>query len=104
MNDVNLSELVDKEYIQPEVARKRANGELSDSFRVRECLIKLPGDRPPIILFNEDCGWNIKPKLAPGIEMEIGQPIYLHEVVDVEEVMPPTVDDKRVALIYLLLN
>jgi hypothetical protein len=103
-NEVNLFELVDKEYIRPEIERRKANGGLPDNFQVRECLIKLPGDRPPLIYFNEEFGWSVKPKLAPGIEMEIGQAIYLHEVMDIEEVLPPTVDDKRVTFIYLFWN
>lgn len=99
--EINLLEVVHREFIQPEIARRKTKGELPEDFQIRECLIKLPGDSPPIVLFNDEFGWTVKPKLAPGIDMQTGYPVYLHEVEDIEEVMPPMIDGKRVSFIYL---
>jgi hypothetical protein len=102
--EIDLFEFVHKTYIRPELERRNAQGKLPDSFHVHGCLILMPGNRPPIIYFNEEIGWSVKPKLAPGIEMTEGQGIYLHEIVDIEEVLPPTIDGKRVSFIYVFWN
>lgn len=102
--EINLFEIIDKEYIQPELELRRKNNNLSDEFQVRECLIKLHGDSPPIISFNNEFRWEVKPTLAPNVTMNEGKPIYLHEVIDIGEVLPPTVNDQRVSFIYLFWN
>lgn len=101
---INPSDFVFETYIYPEIERRRGLGELSEDFKLFHGLIKLPGDRPPIILFNNEFNWEVKPKLAPGISMQEGNPVFLHEVVDIEEIIPPTVDGKRVTYIYVFWN
>src|SRR5438093_11849204 len=88
-------------YIQPELDRRKAEGKLADDFQIRECLIRLPKDGKPIVEFNNEFGWQIEhPELAPGLTMELGQPVYLHEVVNLGKVLPPTVEETRVAFVF----
>src|SRR5688572_30219869 len=103
-NEVNIFEFLDKQYIQPELERRRTNSNLPDGFQIRECLIQLPEGKEPIVLFNQEFRWVIKPKLAPGVSMNEGIPVYLHEVVDMDEVLPPMVDGKQVTFFYLFWN
>ncbi len=93
-----------KHWIEPELSNRRATGSLPENFMIYRCLIKLPHDNPPIVEFNDEIGWLTKPELAPGISMEEGQVILLHEIRGVKEVLPPEINGKRVAFIYLFWN
>ena len=68
------------------------------------CLIKLPIDQEPIIMFNDECDWRMKPILAPGKEMQVGELVFLHEITGIEQIIPPMVDNKRVSFIFLFWN
>lgn len=89
-------------WIQPEIERRRSEGILPDNFQIRECLIRLPQDKPPIVEFNDEFGWEMEfPELAPGVKMEPGKVINRDDLIDLGRILPPTVDEKRVAFVYL---
>jgi hypothetical protein len=89
-------------FIRPELDTRKLENRLTDDFRIRECLIRLPQNKPPIVEFNNEFGWDLEnPELAPGITLEPGKPFYLHELVSVGKVLPSVVDDKRVAFVYI---
>jgi hypothetical protein len=93
-----------KHWIEPELSKRRENGSLPENFMIYRCLIRLPKSNPPIVEFNDEIGWRAKPELAPGVSMEEGQTILLHEIRGVKEVLPPEVDGQRVAFVYLFWN
>lgn len=98
----NFSKQMHDFWIQPELDRRYGQTGVPDDFKIWECLIKFPKDQRPIVEFNDEIGWEVeRPELAPGITMEVGQTIYLHEVLNLGEILPPNVENNRVAFIYL---
>jgi hypothetical protein len=52
-------------------------------------LIRLPKDLPPIVEFNNEFGWRVKPKLTPGLNLEetdFGHPVFSHELAGINKV------------------
>ena len=94
-----------KLWIQPEVDRRFSETGIPSDFKILHCLIKLPKNQTLIVEFNDEVAWDIEhPELAPGVKMEAGKRVYLHEVVGLGKVLPPTIDGERVAFIYLYWN
>ncbi len=91
-------------YIQPEIDRRKAEGNLPDGFQIYDCLIRLPKGQPKIVEFNDEIRMTAIPKLAPGAEIEAEKAVYLHEVVEIERILPPEVDGVRVAFFYIFWN
>jgi len=87
-------------WIDPEIQLRKQAGRMPQDFKIVRCLIRLPGDRPPIVEFNEEIGWIASVKTAPGTYFEKGQPVYLYEIQRIAAVRPPEVNGKRVAFIY----
>lgn len=97
----NLFEQVDKLWIQPEVSRRAQAGTLPKGFRISRCLIRLPRDRAAIVEFNEEIGWIVSARKPPETAFDKGQKVFVHEIVEITAVMPPTVDGRRVAFVYV---
>jgi len=97
----NLFEQVYKLWIQPELSRRGEAGTLPKDFRISRCLIRLPRNRAPIVEFNEEIGWIVSAKKPPGTAFDKGQVVFVHEIVEITAVIPPTVDGRRVAFVYL---
>jgi len=97
----NLFEQIDKLWIQPEISRRAHAGTLPKDFRISRCLIRLPRDRAPIVEFNEEIGWIVSARKPPDTAFDKGQAVFLHEIVKITAVMPPTVDGRRVAFVYV---
>lgn len=87
-------------WIRPELDRRFPDGTPKD-FKVWEALIRLPKNSQPIVQFNREIGWEFEVKVLENIEVEIDQEIYLHEVENIQKALPPRVDGKRVAFVYL---
>lgn len=90
-----------KLWIQPELSRRAQAGTLPKDFRISRCLIRLPRDRAPIVEFNEEVHWIASARRPPGTAIEKGQKIFVHEIIEITAVMPPTVDGQRVPFVYL---
>ena len=104
LNDTGKQNLFDQMHelwIQPEINKRFAESGIPEGFKIWEALIKLPSDKPAIVEFNDEIQWEMGFKVAPDIAIEAGQLVYLHEVERVEHAMPPRVDGKRVAFVYL---
>jgi hypothetical protein len=97
----NLFEQIDRLWIQPELSRRAQAGILPKDFRIYRCLIRLPRDKAPIVEFNEEVGWIATARKPSGIAVEKGQKIFIHEIVEITAVKPPTVDEQRVAFVYV---
>ncbi len=89
-------------WVNPEIERRKQNGTLSDPLFIQKCLITFPKDNPPVVKFNDEFGWQVWAKKAPGTAFEKGQAIHLHEIVSIEKVKFPVVDEKPVAFIFLV--
>jgi hypothetical protein len=97
----NFLKNIDKNWIQPELERRRASASLPDGFVIYQALIRLPRGRDPIVEFNQEIGWSAKMQIAPDAKLDKGDLVYMHHVQKVETVDPPKVDGDRVAFIYL---
>jgi hypothetical protein len=100
----NLFNQVNKLWIDPEILRRKQANSLPEGFKIRQCLIKLPKDQPPIIEFNNEIKWLGHLKMVPGIPLNPGQAIYLHEVEQIAAVSLPEIDGKLVAFVYFFFN
>src|SRR5260221_10019353 len=78
-------------WIKPELARRRAAGQLADSFVIKSCLIRMPKDKAPIIDFNDEIMWEFQAEVSPAIH-SAGDPILLHNIKRITGVVPPKVD------------
>lgn len=93
------------EWIQPELERRFGDIGPPDSFKIRECLITFPNARTPVVQFNEEIGWTVEqPHVADGKKLAdfvVGEPVGIYQILRIEHVLPPTIDDERVAFMYL---
>lgn len=97
----NLFDDVHNTWIGPELARRRTAGELPKDFVIRRCLIRLPNGSGPIVEFNEEICWDAIAKIPEGTHPQVGEPVALTQVERFKTVLPPKVDGKRVAFLYL---
>lgn len=86
-------------YVLPEIKRRSDEGNLPDDFKVRQCLIKLPRNREPIVLFNEEVKWLVYVVVPEAVQA--GDTPYLHQLTDFHSVILPQEDNERVAFIFL---
>jgi hypothetical protein len=86
-------------YIMPEIRKRRDEGKLSNEFRVKQCLIKLPRNREPIVLFNDEVSWRVKVVVSEAVQA--GDTPYLHQLTDFDSVVLPEESGERVAFIFL---
>jgi hypothetical protein len=97
----NLFNNIHRLWIDPEIVRRKASGSLPPDFKILRCLVRLPQDKAPIIQFNDEIGWVVKIEPPAGMTIAKGQEIYLHDIKKIVAVEPPTVDEKRVAFVFL---
>ena len=95
---------IHKQWIEPEIAKRLETGMLPDDFKIVECLVKLPKDRLPVVLFNDEIGWNAEAKRGDGHPFTPGEPVYLHEVAQIDNVELPEVDGVPVAFAHVIWN
>lgn len=86
-------------YILPEIKKRRDSGSITDDFRVKQCLIKLPRNREPIVLFNHEVSWLVY--VVVSEEVKEGDIPYLHQLTDFHSVVLPEEDGEQVAFIFL---
>lgn len=89
-------------WVNPEIERRKQNGNLQGSLIIDKCLITFPVGCPAIVKFNDEFGRQVWMKKAPGTSFQKGQPIHLHEVVSIEKVKLPSIDEKPVAFVYFV--
>jgi len=97
----NLWKQIDELWVQPEIVKRQAEGTLQDNFVIQQCLILLPKGKHPIVQFNEEAGFHAKVQIAEDMTLTPGQAVYLHEFKRIEKVLPPTVNEERVAFIFI---
>jgi hypothetical protein len=98
----NLFRQTQELWIDPEFERRRAEGRIGDDFVLEQCLIKLPGNQPPIVLFNDEVRLEATVKLPDTRSVKKGDPLGLSEIERIESVRRPEVDGIPVAYLYLL--
>lgn len=87
-------------WIKPELDKRFPNG-IPNGFQIREALIKLPHIGLPVVEFNREIQWLFKFQSPQNVEVDYYQEIYLHEIESIEQALPPQIDGKRVAFVYL---
>lgn len=91
-------------YIQPELDRRFGNDGIPDGFAIREYLIMFPVGQPPVVKFNDEFGWLVQnPELSDGRkveDLELNEPVYIHEILSIDTVLAPKIDDKHVFFLY----
>jgi len=101
---VTFSQQIADIWINPELERRKRENILPDNFKLLQCLIRLPKGTAPIIEFNDEIGWNALIKKPEKLPLEVGKPIYVHEIIDIVQVKPPLVNEERVAFIFVYWN
>ena len=99
---INFFNQIMKLWVNPEIESRKSNCTLPKLFSIKKCLIMLPKDNPPIVKFNEEFGWEVTVKKAPGASFEKGQTVFIHEIISVESVKMPNINGKPVAFVYLV--
>lgn len=100
----NLFNQIHVNWVAPELERRRKAEMLSEDFRIRRCLIKLPNGADPVVEFNDEISWMALVKKPTGIAYKTGDPVHLSQIEGIESVEPPSHDGKRVAFIFLHWN
>ncbi|MEI7015021.1 hypothetical protein [Leptospira licerasiae] len=88
-------------WIIPEIEKRRKEGTWSDDSRIEKYLIKLPKNAPPIVLLNDEVIFNVRVRKPKDISIQEGDPVYLHQIENIESVELPSIDGERVAFVYL---
>lgn len=86
-------------YVMPEIRKRRDEGKLSDEFRVKQCLVKLPSNQEPVVLFNDEIDWMVWVLTSEAVEADA--PAYLHQLAGFHSVVLPEENGERVAFIFL---
>jgi hypothetical protein len=98
----NVMEQTHKLWIAPELQRRWGAAGPPGDFRIHRCLIRLPIGKPPIIEFNQEVRWVARIGVTDdGKTLSDGEDVYLHQISEVKTVLPPEVDGKRVAFLFL---
>jgi hypothetical protein len=98
---LNLWTQINRQWVGPEIARRKAEGLLPDEFAIRRCLIKLFGDQQSIVEFNDEIHWIVNARKPLGLAFKSGSPVFLSQLERVVSVERPTVDGKPVAFLYI---
>jgi len=86
-------------YVVPEIKKRRDERKLPNEFRVKQCLIKLPRNREPIVLFNNEVNWLVYVAMSEAVQA--GDIPYLHQLTNFESVVLPEENGERVAFIFV---
>ncbi|MBN1919589.1 MAG: hypothetical protein JW889_16965 [Verrucomicrobia bacterium] len=100
----NLFSQVSDLWVNPEIEKRKRVGGLPADFRIRSCLVRLPLHRPPIVEFNNEITWATRMRWGKPRAVDKDEPIYLHDVGDIEDVSLPEVDGRRVAFFWITRN
>src|SRR5262245_48408982 len=93
----NMLDSIHRLWVKPELDRRRQSG-TPPTLPLRQCLIRLPRGRAPIVQFNDEVGWEARVKTTRPLEE--GAPVFVQDIREIESVSPPAVDGQRVAFVY----
>ena len=88
-------------WVSPELEKRQKNNSINRNFKFDRCIIKFPKDKEPIVNFNDEAGFIAIVQPDRESSFNKGDPIRIHHVNEILEVLPPTVDDKRVGFVFL---
>lgn len=99
-----LANDIHRTWVEPELNRRDAAGILANDLRIRRCLIRLPSGEDPIVEFNDEVSWIVTAKKATGVSFEKDEPVYLDQLLSIEDIEPPTHNGERVAFVFFFWN
>ena len=87
---------------RPTAANRLIVNHISDQLVIRKCLIKFPQNQPTIVQFNQEC-WLLAVVRKPhDVTLEKNQPIYTHQIKEIIDVKPPTIDNIRIPFFLII--
>ena len=98
---LNLFNQIKQTWVDPELEKRKQAGKIKDGFTVEKILIKMPRDKPAIIQFNNECGWIAHVQKDHDSSFQKNDPVYIHQITKIIDVMRPKIDDSPVAFIFL---
>ena len=98
---LNLFNQIKQTWVDPELEKRKQAGKIKDGFTVEKILIKMPRDKPAIIQFNNECGWIAHVQKDHDSSFQKNDPVYIHQIIKIIDVMRPKIDDSPVAFIFL---
>lgn len=97
----NLFNQIMKLWIKPELEKRHNDNSIDKNFKFDRCLIKFPKNEAVIVNFNEEVGWMAIIRKDHDASFNKGDPVRIHQINEIIEVKPPTVNDKRVGFVFL---
>ena len=90
-----------KLWVNPELEKRKKSGKINDLFVLNKILIKFPQNKPPVVQFNDECWLTAYIRKDSNSSFQKYDPIYIYHVGEILDVLPPKIDDKQVAFIFL---
>jgi hypothetical protein len=100
-NSARLFENLHRLWVAPELERRRNEHRLPTTFQITHCLILLPPESCPVVLFNDEIHWEADVRKPVGRAFEAGDPVFIWDIERIETVHPPTVEGRRVPFFYI---
>ena len=98
---LNLFNQIKQIWIDPELEKRKQAGKIKNGFTIDRVLIKMPQNKPPVVQFNEECGWLAYVQKDHNSSFQKNDPVYIFQVKKIIDVEHPKIDDKPVAFIFL---
>lgn len=97
----NFFKHITKLWINPELEKRKKEGNLSEGFTFNRCLIKFPHDKPYVVEFNDEVGWIAVVRKDRESAFRKGDPVHIYQINEILDVKPPKINDKRVGFVFL---
>jgi len=97
----NLFNQIKKLWIEPEFDKRLKDGSIDKNFTVNRCMVKFPKEGSVVVNFNDEVRWMAIIRKDHDASFNKGDPIHIHQVNEILDVKPPTIDNKRVGFVFL---
>ncbi len=102
IGSANLFNQIMTNWIEPEIKKRKVSKTLTANFIFNKCLILFPPKKSPIVKFNQECQLLVLMSKHNIDTLVKNQPVYIHQVKEIIDVMPPTINDVQVPFIFLI--
>ena len=90
-----------RDFIRPEIDRRRAEGTMSSGFSWNKALVRFPSDSKPMVSFNGEFGLEARVATRENPNWAEGQSVTLFDLERVKAVAPISFDGVPVAFLYM---
>jgi hypothetical protein len=88
-------------WVNPEIKKREALGQLPQDFAIHRLMILLPKNGSPIVQFNDEISFTAKGVHGDGTPISPGEIVEPYNIGRIESVYAPEVDNIRVACIFM---